>query len=458
MLSAMLPSLCSRTRRRVVLGMLFLLALAVPLDSHAQSTGDGSIYSRFGVGMLNTFTSPQSQAMGGGGYALRSLNYNAVSNPALWSDQVLTRLHLGAGLRTIEATDAEGATSTLASGTLEALQFSFPLYERKIGMAIAFQPYSISNYQAQRLGQVTAGAFRTDTLNYQVNFEGVGGLQLLRSGLGARINDALRVGASLDVIFGIIESQRSTRLSRPGFAGTGQGTRDAVLTDGTRLAGVTGTVGGHLALADVLTDDDALSVGLSFTFPTRLSGERVRTIDESLSRDTLETGVKGDVTLPWELRLGTAYQPDERWTIVADGLYAPWSTADSDFAANPGRADPFPVGGNGTFSDRWRVSAGAEVLPAGNDNFASYISRMAYRIGAYAEQLNVQPDASTNISVFAGTAGLSLPTSLSGTRIDLNLSVGTRGTTDTRLVRDTFYELSFHVNIGERWFQERKLR
>ena len=104
-ISSRLPRSCA------VLGMLLLLAFATPLDSHAQSTGDGSIYSRFGIGMLNTFTSPQSQALGGGGYALRSLNYNAVSNPALWSDQVLTRLHLGAGLRTVEATDAQGATS-----------------------------------------------------------------------------------------------------------------------------------------------------------------------------------------------------------------------------------------------------------------------------------------------------------------------------------------------------------
>ena len=429
----------------------------MPLVSHAQSTGDGSIYSRFGIGVLNTFSSSQTQAMGGGGYALRSLNYNPASNPALWSDQVYTRFNIGANLQTIDASDASGTSSQLAGGTLESLQFSFPLYERQVGVGIAFQPYSLSNYQTQNAGQVPTGAFRSDTLNYQVNFEGIGGLQLLRGGLGGRINEWLRVGGSVDVIFGILESQRTTNLRRPGAIGPGTGIRNAVLTDGTRLAGVTGTVGSHLAFADVLSSDDALSVGVSFTFPTILRGERVRTIDESLSRDTLGTK-DGDMTIPWELRTGVAYQPDERWTIVADGLFAPWSTADSDFESVGNNLAPFPIGGTETLTDRWRVSAGAEVVPAGDDTFAGFLARTGYRLGAYAERLNVRPDQQTNINVLAATGGVSMPTSLAGTRIDLNVSVGTRGTTDANLVRDTFYRFSLHMSIGERWFQERKLR
>jgi hypothetical protein len=441
--------------------VLVLLLAGPPADARAQSTGNGSIYSRFGVGTLNTFSSSQTQALGGGGYALRTLNYNPAGNPALWSDQVYTRLNMGARLQTIDATDASGASSELAGGTLEALQFSFPLYQRQLGVGIVFQPYSLSNYQIQEVGRVATGAFRTDTLNYQTDFEGVGGLQLLRGGLGGRINEVLRVGASLDVIFGILESQRSTVLRRPGLSEPAAGTRDALVTDGTRLSGVTGTLGGHLALADVFAADDAFSLGASFTFPTNLSGERIRTLDESLSRDTLDTAVDGALRLPWEVRVGAAYQPDERWTFVADGLFAPWSTADSDFdgAAIEGEApSPFPEGGAETLTDRWRVSAGAEVVPAGTDNLAGFFARIAYRIGAYAERLNVRPNRRTNVGVFAGTAGLSFPTSLSGTRIDLNLSAGRRGTTEANLVRDTFYELSLHVSIGERWFLQRKLR
>jgi hypothetical protein len=104
------------------------------------------------------------------------------------------------------------------------------------------------------------------------------------------------------------------------------------------------------------------------------------------------------------------------------------------------------------------MSGGVEFLPAGEDVLDSFFSRTAYRLGGYYERSYVSPVDGQNINVMAATAGLSLPTMLSGTRIDLNLEVGTRGTTSQNLVRDTFYGISLNVNIGERWFRERKLR
>jgi hypothetical protein len=189
-----------------------------------------------------------------------------------------------------------------------------------------------------------------------------------------------------------------------------------------------------------------------------LTGERFRTLDEDLARDTLSTQ-RGEVTLPWQGRLGVSYQPNPRWTFVLDGLFDPWSTFSSSFSGGTGTGlDRFPLGGAGTLTDRWRLSTGAEVVPAGEDKLAGYFAQVAYQFGGYVKQLYVQPDGQTTLHEFAATAGLSLPTSLSGTRIDLNTIVGTRGTTSDSLVRDTFIGVSLHVNFGERWFQRRKLR
>jgi len=58
----------------------------------------------------------------------------------------------------------------------------------------------------------------------------------------------------------------------------------------------------------------------------------------------------------------------------------------------------------------------------------------------------------------AVTGGLSLPSLFPGTHLDLNVEVGTRGTTDQDLVRDLFYGVSATLSIGERWFVRRKLR
>lgn len=432
--------------------LLAVLLLAVP-PAQAQSNGEGTIYSQFGMGSLLEFSSSQSRAMGGGGYALRSLNYNPDANPALWSDQVYTRLSGSASFQSVSSEDGSGNSGQLSSGNVQAVQFSFPLYERTLGVGLSFQPYSRSNYSATLTGQERVGPQQGTEARYETTFSGSGGLHRLRGGLGYRINDILSVGASADLLFGIIESQRRTTWPNT------QALRDVVLADGVQLSGFTGTLGGHLALADVLATDDALSVGASVTLPARLSGERFRTLDEDLARDTLSSE-RGNVTLPLKGRLGVSYQPSPRWTFVLDGSFDPWSTFSSDFSAGTGTTEPtrFPVGGTGTLVDRWRLSTGAEVVPAGEDELAGYFAQAAYRFGGYVEQMYVRPDRQTPLYEFAITAGVSLPTSLSGTRIDVNTVAGTRGTSSDALVRDLFVGGSLHVNFGERWFQRRKLR
>ena len=447
MLNAKSFSLARRSILAVLIGLL-------PVVAAAQSNGDGTVYSRFGLGELSTFASPQTQALGGGGAGLRSLNYTSFSNPALWSDQVLTRFVAGANYQRIRAQGGPGPDSRLTAGTLNAIQFSFPIYSRTLGFSVGYQPYSQMNYRVIRQSETPFqfGPSPTDTTSYTVDFEGQGGIQQISGGLGWRINSAISVGASVDALFGILEENRQTRIQPSSvFAPVN-------FTDATRLRGVTSTLGALLTLPELFGGEDVLSLGGSFTLPTDLSGRRVRTLGESLSRDTIGTVEDGTVSLPWRVRGGLAYKPNNQVVIVADGLYAPWSTAESTFDGSASGPGAFPLGGTDQLGDRWRASAGLEYLPAGNDALASFFYRTAYRIGGYYEQSYVAPVDGHPIDVRAVTAGISLPTALSGTRLDLDVRVGTRGTTSQGLVRDVFYGLSINVNIGERWFQERKLR
>jgi len=444
------------------MGIAFVLLLVVSVSpTHAQSNGDGSIYSRYGLGTLSSFSSSQSQALGGGGYALRSLNYNPTANPALWSDQVFTRLSAGATYQRISATEEGKPSSRLSSGNIEAFQLSFPLYKRKLGVGLTFQPYSQHNYRLRSSSTLEEGTI--DPEPFTKNFRGKGGLYTFRGGLGYRINETVSVGASADVLFGIVETERTTSFDdNPSL-------RTVSISDATRLVGVSGTVGSHLSFADVLRPDDALSVGAALALPASLSGTRVLTRDENrdLVPDTLGA-MDGEVTLPWRSRLGVSYQPNSRWIFTVDGLYEPWSTFGSTFGQSGSFQTSFPIGrtpqgedtiaGEELLTDRWRLSVGAEVVPGTDNPLSGFFANTAYRLGAYTEHLYVRPDAATSLQTYAVTAGFSFPTSLSGTRIDLNLEAGTRGTTTGSFVRDNFYGVSLHVNFGERWFRERKLR
>lgn len=433
---------------------LVLLPLLVASPSQAQSNGQGTIYSRFGLGSLAEFSSSQSQALGGGAYALRSLNYNPGANPALWSDQVFTRLSASGSYKAISTEDNRGNSGQLVSGNIQALKFNFPISDSTLGIGLSFQPYSRTNYTATRSGTVSYGPNQETEAPYSVQFSGSGGLHQLRGGFGYRLNEMFSIGVSANFIFGILESQRRTTFQR-----SVQGLRDVVVSDGVRLSGLTGTLGGHLALADVFRSNDALSIGASMTLPADLTGEQFRTLDEDLARDTLGTR-DGKVTAPWRGRLGVAYQPNQRWTFVADGVFEPWSTFSSTFPTENAETSPapFPIGGKQTLADRWRFSTGAEFVPAGDNNLAGYFAQTAYRVGGYVERMYVRPTEQVALHAYAATAGISLPTSLSGTRIDLDTAAGVRGKTSTSLVRDTFFEVSLNINFGERWFQQRKLR
>lgn len=436
-----------------------MLALALVLGgvaavgpAQAQTTGgDGSIYSRFGVGELRTYSSPQARAMGGGGLALRSLNYTGFANPALWSDQELTRLAVSARYRQINAQSGTGQTSRLSNGALQAVQFSFPLYAGKLGVGIGFRPYSRLEYRVQQAPQTVPG----DSAQYQLRFEGEGGLQEISGGLGYRFGDVLAVGARAGVVFGILENRRATRFSEPRFAPTTLATR-------TRVSGFTGTAGALLSLADVFRDNDALSVGGTVTLPATLTGDRVRTLGRGLDPDTLniegggnDRADEGSLRLPVEAALGLSYKPSDRWTFVADGRFEAWAGAENNFETS--------LPGFERLRDRVRTSVGAEFLPAGTNRNDTFFKRTAYRLGGYYEQTYVGGRAlpagtAEGVDVLAATGGVSLPTSLYGTRIDVGFEVGTRGTTSGALVRDLFYGVSLGVNLGERWFQRRKLR
>ncbi len=438
----------SNARRRqhlLSLGLLCGLTLA-PAQVFAQGRDDGSLYSRFGLGELRAFASPQSQAMGGGGTALWSWNYVNFGNPASWGRQRLVRAVAGFRLDGVEITDASDNTKRLTAGSLNAIQFGVPLRDDQLGLGLAFEPYSRVSYRVQTQNQLITDPTAQDTTLYQIDFEGTGGLQQIRAGLGVRLADILMLGASVDVIFGIIEEARRTQFASVEFAETN-------LATSTRLFGVTGTLGALVTLSNVIGQNDNFSLGVSLTLPTSLNGDRALTLGESLSRDTLGAEIEGTIDLPLSARLGLAYELDNRWTFVADARYEPWSQFESDLSF-PG----YTPGDARLFRDRLRLSAGVEWLPAGVNLLDSYLKRVAYRLGFYYDQAYVSPVEGIDINTLALTGGLSMPAFTPGTRLDINFEVGTRGTTDQNLVHDLFYGMSATLNIGERWFIKRKLR
>lgn len=433
----------TRTIRLVALAML----LCQPAGSaFGQNSGDGSIYSRLGIGELRSNTSSQVVAMGGGGLGLQSLNYVNFLNPASFADQVLTRVSAGVVLQRLDASDAQDNLSRLAEGTLGPVQFSFPIASRKMGVGLSFAPISRMSYRVQSEAWFRPDPAEPDTAMYITDFEGGGGLQEITAGFGYRLNQDLSLGASAGFVFGILEQSRRTSFPGSGYF-------DSPVSNSTRITGFRGSLGLLYDRTGLLGEADVVSIGATIGSPAFLSASRIRTLGDGFDRDTLAAGLEGDITLPFSGALGVAYAPSEHWTLLADARYEPWSSFESDLPLSG-----YDPAGASAFKDRVRVSGGLEFIPAGNDLISSFFARTAYRLGAYFDQAYVAPSPDVSLNSIALTGGFSLPTLFPGTRLDINLEVGSRGTTDNNLVRDVFYRVSANINIGERWFQQQKLR
>jgi hypothetical protein len=380
--------------------------------------------------------------LGRSGVSMRTGVYNDLSNPALWSDQMVTSFTVSGGVtgtRSIDSftTDASRATA----GDLFGVQFGVPILPGRLGATVGYRPYSRTNYRSAFTGEIVV---EDSTVGYQLNQEGAGGLQQIGGGLGLRIGEVLQVGASAEAIFGSTEYLERATFTAPGYVET----RRAL---GTQYRGLTASIGVAATLRKLAREDDGLTLGAALTLPTRLEGDRTLTLGNSLDRDTLTSSIEGSSTLPLTARAGLSYRSGGRWLATVEGLYEPWSQFESTL----------PVGGFDATSgvnelqDRFRVGGGFQLVPSQSRN-ARLLQRSAYRIGGYAEQALYAPTGAS-ISTYALTGGLSLPTRLTGARFDLGFELGTRGSTDGVLVRDTFLKGSATINFGERWFVRRRL-
>jgi hypothetical protein len=131
--------------------------------------------------------------------------------------------------------------------------------------------------------------------------------------------------------------------------------------------------------------------------------------------------------------------------------YEPWSNFDGELGL-PG----FVPGISSSFMDRTRISGGIGFQPSVN-TLDSYFKRVSYRIGIYVDNGYLSISDNVDLTTLALTGGLSLPTLFPGTHLDLNFELGRRGSADFNFVKESFFKIHINVNIGERWFERRKL-
>lgn len=464
-----------------------LLALFFCLSLAAQEV---SPYSRYGIGDLSSQNFAATKAMGGLSAAYQNpynLNYR---NPASYGSLAFTSLEMGIRFNTTRLGTIDSSYQT-GDGFIDYLALGIPFTPNKtgrlqVGGSVGLIPLSQMNYNIQRNFTDTNGIAQSNL------FSGKGRTYDLYFGTGVQISGrdtmVLHIKEnSRDTIFGlnkfsiglnaayrfgtlsygevlILEETSGTLNSRKN---TSVRLNDLVLTGGLQYKFLLNrkSISNAYAYNDSLAlgkqrsrlEYDKLvfmTVGAYVNSPLGLkagvnsvydrfyrTGSGVLVIDTVFRIEE----AKQALNLPMTLGLGATVGNNQKWLLGFDVNYTRWSAFT-------------PVVHSTSFSDSWRGTFGLEYTP-NMANEKSVIKRMSYRLGGFFDTgyltLNDQ-----RISEYGITFGFGMPlgkpkrdswkTGIS--YLNISFEVGSRGTTQQDLIRETYFGGTVGILLNDKWF------
>lgn len=399
------------------------IALLVTLFSFAFA-GKGSLYSRYGVGEVNTFLSGKNVGMGNTGLAMFGETHVNMINPAGTANISNTIISISYRFSTLNSADASGS-SFIGTGNISSMAVAFPVYApNKIVMTLGIMPYSTVGYD-QQLTQTIAG-------NQVVqSFEGRGGITSGNIGFSYAPANDITLGITGHYLFGsIYRDQTITFLASDYFGGSYNQTFS--------MSGFGMTFGGIYSGIDKalgISETKNVNLGMTFFTGSSLTFEEQTLRNFSANQDTIAPGEQ-TLSLPAGISFGLAYL-NNRTIYASDIHFQNWS----------GTTIP---GAPTTFQNSLRFGAGVEFLPTSDFAGDEFLRRVSYRFGGFYRISNISVNGTSIDEMFA-TAGISFPLSVE-TRIHFGLEAGIRGTTSSSLIKDTVLRFNFSVAASELMF------
>lgn len=401
------------------------LAVTLTLCSFAMA-GEGSVYSRYGIGEIHLASRGKNSAMGSVGTGMFGETFINFANPAGLAGIPRTLVTAGYQYRNYNSEDASG-TSVVGTGNISEFGLALPIYfPKKIVLSLGILPYSTVGYlqeATQKVGSDSAAVIQ--------QFEGRGGLNSAQLSVSYSAASDILLGLTAHYLFGAIYHDHSIHFSSPEFFG---GSYNQTVS----FSGFGLTAGGlYTGIDKALGMSASGNVNLGATF---FSGSSLDFDDEILrnfssNQDTVASN-NNTVTLPFGFSLGLSYSRNKV-------IYA----ADVDFQ----NWDNYKVNGAKTaeIQNSIRIGAGIEFLPS--DNFVeSFWDRLSYRLGGFYRVTNTKVKGTSIDEMFA-SGGFGFPLSFDS-RLNLGLEYGIRGTTSSSLIKDTIIRFTVSLTASELMF------
>ena len=423
------------------LSLIFIIILSFSTIINAQNL-TSSPYSRYGVGDLQFQGFGRSSAMGNTAIGSQTPFHINKVNPASYSAfyKYTFILEVGVGHRTTlyETQDNEQYTH---NSNLNYFAAGFRL-RNWWGTSFGIVPLSGVGYN-----MLTTDSLYTDDgyAGFTNEYKGKGGINQLYWGNSFTFYEKIAIGANIQYLFGSIDRNTSSKISETSFSSSLYSYSRSIVKgfnynlgiqysdtikcrkDSTKNA-LTFTLGGTFENKSNLKSNNTL-------FKYRILNAYGNGHVDTLINDTVSTS---KLTLPTSFGLGFSVTLYDKFTINADYTMQNWK------GLNVLNQDQ-------TFFNSNSFAFGMEYCTA--QLSPVYWKTIRYRVGAYYTNtyLNIN---NQQINDYGLTFGLGIPVKFNSTQINASFQLGTRGTIENDLLKESYIAVKLNFSLYDIWFRK----
>lgn len=424
------------TIRRFFLTIL----IVVPTIISAQ-TLTNSPYSRYGIGDMKFQGLGNSKAIGNTSVGNRSPYYINKLNPASYSAFRKNTFLMEFGIESkVTYFETDNDTQISEYSNLSNIAAGFQIFDWW-STSFGLLPVSGVGYKATSYDSLyVEDSYSTINTTYT----GEGGLNEIYWGNAFTAYKKFSLGVNTSYLFGSTDQTIFTHISESGFA-SGTTTKNRALLKGFKYQ-----LG--FQYNDTIkskTDDDknilSFTLGANFENTTTLYAHNTQQIIQLTSyinnwEDTLvnDTLTNGKVILPRAIGFGASAKFYDKLTLSADFNMQFWD----DFSF---------IGEKQPLTNSFAVGVGMEYCNSPVSTI--YRKTLRYRLGGYYANTHLKIN-DTQLADYGVTFGMGIP--VKTTMINTSFQLGTRGTMQNNLIKESYVLLNINFSLYDTWFVKRK--
>lgn len=412
--------------KRIILGLIVLVTCS---SAAIAQEGTTSPYSFYGIGALKFKGTAENRAMGGINVFSDSIHLN-LQNPAGLADLGYITYTLGGSHKSVTqktATDEQQQSTT----SLDYVAVGIPM--GKLVTSFGLIPYTSVGYDVQNLND-----------GVTTRYSGEGGLNRAFLTFAYKITPEFSFGIDTNFNFGNIQN---TAFSQQEDLELG-----SIETNRSDLLGFSFNLGARYRT--MITNQLQLTTTITYTPETNFSSDNTRQRATvfvlpsglQIERESLEVDVaNSDFVFPSQFTIGAGIGKPKNWFV---GLEFD-NQKTSNFTNRTFELE------NVVFQDASKYRIGGFFIPDYN-SLSSYFKRVVYRAGVRFEETGINLNGE-NINEFGISFGVGLPVGRLFSNANLGVELGRRGTTNSGLIQENFFNIFLSLSLNDKWFDKRYL-